>query len=80
MTGEPLADWEREFLESQLPKITDVERLTLKPGDRIVVHVAEHIDEHKATALVKGLGAWLPDGVPVMIFSGGTTLTVLEAG
>lgn len=56
----------------------DVQRLTLKPGDRVVVHVPEHIDKAKASVLMKGLTAWLPDDVPVMILSGGTTLEVLE--
>ena len=57
--------------------IADVQRLTVKPGDRIVVHVPERIDDRRAALHMKGLKEWLPDGVPVMILSGGATLAVV---
>lgn len=33
---------------SELPEITEVQRLTLKPGDRIIVHVQGHVNAQMA--------------------------------
>jgi len=61
-------------------EITDVQRLTLKPGDRIVVRVPEKIDDAMGARLYEAIRARLdiPGDVPLVILDGGMSMEVVE--
>jgi hypothetical protein len=61
-----------------LPEITNVQRLILKPGDRVVVRVPGRLTGQSAAMLMERLRAWLPEGVQAMILDDGASLEVLE--
>ena len=63
-----------------LPEVTDVQRLTLKPGDRIIVRVPVHIDMATADRMKERVRVILklPDDVPVLIMDGGISLEVAD--
>jgi len=65
-----------------LPEITEVQRLTLKPGDRLVVRTDEKLSDQTADRLRERLHAWLglPDDVRVLILDRGVSIEVVEAG
>ncbi len=63
---------------SDLPEITEVERITLKPGDRLAVRVAGRLTPQQADMIKERVTALWP-GVPVLILDGGTSLEVVEA-
>jgi len=65
---------------ADLPEITEVQRLTVKPGDVLVVRTAETLSHEKAAALREHLHAWLglPGGARLMILDGGVSLEVVE--
>jgi hypothetical protein len=60
--------------------ITEVRRLTLKPGDVLVVRTDEKLSPETLAALRKYLHSWLdlPDDVRVLILDGGASLEVVE--
>ncbi len=60
-----------------LPEITEVQRLTLKPGDRIIVRVPARIDEATADRIKDRLRALLGD-VQVLVLDSGMSLEVAE--
>lgn len=64
----------------QLPEITEVQRLTLKPGDRLIVRTDEKLSDQVAAALRERLHAWLglPDDVRVLILDRGVSIEVVE--
>jgi hypothetical protein len=63
-----------------LPEVARVERLTLRPGDRVVVTVERHLTDAEFGDLRAQVRGWgLPEG-SVIIVSGGMTLSVLEGG
>ena len=62
---------------SELPEITEVQRVTLKPGDRLVVRVAERLDPEQALRIRRRAEALWP-GVPVLVLDRGVTLEVAE--
>ena len=62
-----------------LPEVTEVQRLELKPGDRIVVRVADRLSMRVADILRTRVSEWLPPGVEVLILDQGMTLEVVEA-
>ena len=80
MSGEPLADWEREFLESQLPKITAIERITLKPGDALAIRFPGQIDAQQAERVISRVRATLrlDESVPILILPAGASGQVIE--
>lgn len=39
------------------PKIDDVERLAIRPGDRLVVHVGHYLTDHEANHLVASVNS-----------------------
>jgi ASC-1-like (ASCH) protein len=61
-------------------EITDVRRLTLKPGDRLVVRTDEKLADVVAARLYEVIRARLsiPDDVPVMILDRGMSAEVVE--
>ncbi len=67
---------------ADLPEITEVQRLTVKPGDRLIVRTDEKLSPETVAALRKHLHSWLglPDDVRVLILDGGASLEVVEAG
>lgn len=63
---------------ASLPEITDVQRLTLKPGDRVIVRAPGHLTPQAVDMLRARMRAWLPDGVQALVLDGGMSLEVLE--
>jgi hypothetical protein len=61
-------------------EITDVQRLTLKPGDRLVVRVPDRLDAATADHLHERIRAQLdiPDDVRVTILDRGMSMEVVE--
>lgn len=61
-----------------LPEITDVQRLTLKPGDRIIVRTEARLDMATADYMRNRVRAHLglADDFPVLILADGMTLEV----
>lgn len=59
-------------------EITDVQRLALKPGDRIIVRVPQRLDDSQAAYVAERVRAILrlPDDVPLVVLPGGMTLEV----
>jgi hypothetical protein len=70
----------------EFPDVAKVERLSLRPGDRLVLTVDHQLDEEEFGQLAKRMNAWLRSaGVPeaegrVLILEAGVSLQVLEAG
>jgi len=66
---------------SELPEITDVQRLTLKPGDRIVVRSPERLSPATAELVLERVRTILrlPDDVPVLLLADGMSLEVAES-
>jgi hypothetical protein len=63
-----------------LPEITEVQRLTLKPGDRLIVRSPD-LMSHEMAALVAGRVRRvlrLPDDVPVLVLPEGMSLEVTD--
>jgi hypothetical protein len=63
---------------SELPEITEVERLTLRPGDRLAVHVDAEIDAETAAYIQLRVQAVLGVEFPVIVLSRGFGLKVLS--
>lgn len=63
-----------------LPEVTEVQRLTLSPGDRIVVRVPGRLDKMMAAYVTNQVrrGLRLPDSVPVLVLDDGASLEVAE--
>ena len=63
-----------------LPEITAVERLTLKPGDRLVLRTDEKLSAKQFYQLREAVRANLdiPDDVPLLILSRGMSVEVVE--
>jgi hypothetical protein len=61
-------------------EITDVQRVTLKPGDRLIVRVPTKLDAATASRLLEVIRARLdiPDDVRVVILDGGMSVEVAE--
>lgn len=61
-------------------EISDVQRLALKPGDRIIVRMPARIDRAGAELVERQVRArlGLPDEVPVLVLPEGMSLEVVE--
>jgi hypothetical protein len=57
-----------------------VARLTLQPGDAIVISTKSHLDRQQADHIRAGLAARLLSDVKVIVLSGGLAMTVLRQG
>ncbi len=64
-----------------LPEITEVQRLTLKPGDRVIVRTPQPLDMKTADYVEHAVRARLrlPDDVPVLLLPDGMSLDVVNA-
>jgi hypothetical protein len=60
------------------PEITEAQRLTLKPGDVLVLHVKGRISDEQVAMIRSRLLPLLPDGVQAMVLDQGTSLEVVE--
>lgn len=61
----------------ELPAIAEVKRLTLHPGDRLVVNLDRQPSDMEVHQLKLRLQAILGDDVPVLVLSPGIDLEVL---
>jgi hypothetical protein len=63
-----------------LPEVTDVQRLTVKPGDRLIVRTDAKLDEATAARMLEVVRArlGLPDDVRIMILDRGMSVEVVE--
>jgi hypothetical protein len=67
---------------TDLPEITDVRRLAIRPGDRLVITSPEWLsrqDIAETSARVRA-ALQLPDDVPVVVLGSGMTLEVVHDG
>jgi hypothetical protein len=67
---------------SDLPEITEVQRLTVKPGDRLIIRTDAELRADTAAYLLDVVRARLalPDDVRVVILDSGMSIEVVEAG
>jgi hypothetical protein len=65
-----------------LPEITEVQRLTLKPGDRLIVRSPDRISNEVAALVAIRVRRVLrlPDDVPVLVLPEDMTLEVAGDG
>jgi hypothetical protein len=67
----------------ELPEVSKVERLSLRPGDRLVLTVDRLVDDREFDVLRERVGEWAQGlGLPengVVILEAGLSLQVLEA-
>jgi hypothetical protein len=63
-----------------LPEITEVQRLTLKPGDRLLIRTDEKIRADTAAYLLERVRHRLdlPDDVHVVVLDSGMSMEVVE--
>jgi hypothetical protein len=61
-------------------EITDVRRLTIKPGDRLIVRTPAKLDAETAARLIEVIRVRLdiPNDVRVVILDGGMSVEVAE--
>ena len=64
----------------QLPEITEVQRLTVKPGDRLIIRTDAKLRADTAAHLLEVVRArlGLPDDVRVVILDSGMSAEVVE--
>ena len=60
-----------------LPEITEVERITLKPGDRLAIRADRRLTPETAARIREIAEAAFP-GVPLLILDAGMSLEVVE--
>ncbi len=79
--GIPIKFAPHEMLNPALPEISEVQRLTLKPGDRIIVRTPQRLDMNTADYVERSVRArlQLPDDVPVLLLPDGMSLDVVNA-
>ena len=65
----------------ELPEVTEIQRLTLKSGDRLILKVKERLPQATAAMLREQARARLrlPDDVPLVVLDSGMSLDVLNA-
>ena len=57
-----------------------VARLTLQPGDAIVISTSSHINREQADQIRTACASYLPTDAKVIVLSGGLAMTVLRQG
>jgi len=63
----------------EIPHVESVERLSLRPGDRIVLTSASRLDDEQFAELSQHIKSWgLPEDVKVIILEAGLSLQVLS--
>ena len=67
----------------ELPDVARVERLSLRPGDRLVLTCDHQLDDREWHVLSERMGAWAREvGLPkggILILDAGMSLQMLEA-
>ena len=65
---------------ASLPEITEIRRLTVKPGDRLIVRTDAKLDAATAARMLEQVRArlGLPDDVRVVILDSGMSVEVVE--
>ena len=62
-----------------LPEVAKVERLSLRPGDRLVLSFDCRVSDEESDAILAEARAWgLPEGTKVIILDRGQSLQVLS--
>lgn len=61
-----------------LPEITEVKRLAIKPGDRLIVRLDHEPSQYEAHEMLSRLHALLGADVPVIVLAPGMDIEVLE--
>ena len=60
-------------------EITDLQRLNLQPGDRLVVRVRNRLSAQEAAVIMARLREWSGGEVPVLILDDDASLDVVTA-
>ena len=63
----------------ELPEITDIKRLTLRPGDRIAVHLDHLLDDQQFDQLHVQFRKFFGPDVQILLIEPGINITVLGA-
>lgn len=65
-------------LPESVPEVAGVKRLSLRPGDRLVLSVEQRLTDEDYARLRDDVNGWgLPEGVKVIVLDGGSKLQVL---
>jgi hypothetical protein len=64
---------------NELPEVTEVQRLRLEPGDRLVVRADRELTQHQTETIPSRVRAalHLPDDFPVMVIPAGFSVEVV---
>jgi hypothetical protein len=76
-----LAETVRSFLAQAgilPPAVEDIRRVSLQPGDRLVVRSREPLDDLQVAHIERAMKRWAPD-IPVAVLDGGLELAVVGA-
>lgn len=65
--------------EPEIRYLGDLQRLQLKPGDRLVLTYAGHLSEANAELLKVQLERWAPPDVQVLVLAGDVKIGVIGA-
>jgi hypothetical protein len=67
--------------DADLPEITAVERLTLRPGDALVIRFPGPIDPRQFDRITEAVRVRLKldDAIPVLVLDSGVSVEVIEA-
>jgi hypothetical protein len=70
----------REQISAQVPEINEVQRLTVKPGDRLIIRTDAKLSAQTAAYLLERVRHRLdlPDDVRVVILDSGMSMEVVE--
>jgi len=61
----------------ELPEITEVERLTLKPGDILVIRYPGRVSPQDADRIKKVMRSRLDESIPILILDSGAAVEVI---
>jgi len=64
---------------SELPEITEIQRLRLNPGDTLVITFPGHLTPAVAEMIRERLRQKFPESVTILILDQGARLAVLES-
>jgi hypothetical protein len=63
-----------------LPEIAEIKRVTVHPGDRLVVHLDHPVDDAEFERLKREFRKFFGEDVPVLLVEPGIDITVLGSG
>jgi hypothetical protein len=64
---------------AELLAVTEVERLALGPGDMLIVKVPTRLNDEEFEELGNRIRAAIPEPTKILVFEGGTDISVLRA-